>query len=378
MSKNRIDIEEFIEVVGNYSQGNYNARLTEVDDDYFNTLISGINLIGEELESTTISRDFFSNVYNAISEMMWVFDNNFQIQAVNQSAISTLGWGHEYFLLNGISQFISNSKLKKLKIKLERSKVFRFSGTFKSIRNQQVPVNAIISRIRNRFGDPLGYLVLAKDITDEKEQELNLLNAVVSAQEEEKKRLSYDLHDSLGQELNAIKMYADTLNKIGNLDENASKILIDLQDLVDNSIISARRISYDLMPAVLEKGTLTEAVEYLISTLKMDNVKFDLKIYTNSANLSKQIQVFTYRIIQEFLNNSLKHAGANKISIIIREKSPNLSLTISDNGKGFDISTVKKGKGIHSIEFRLKALNAIYNFSTSKGYGTSLNAQIPI
>jgi signal transduction histidine kinase len=125
------------------------------------------------------------------------------------------------------------------------------------------------------------------------------------------------------------------------------------------------------MPRSLEEGSLVEAIEELVKRLQLVcDIEF---IYSNKIlNLNKENKINLYRIIQEFVNNSMKHAANSRIEIHMSVNQNSINLLLKDNGKGFDIGQSKFGKGIYNIKSRINALNAEHNFVSELNKGTYL------
>jgi len=240
---------------------------------------------------------------------------------------------------------------------------------------REIPVSCIISKVIDRSDNHKGYLFIAKDITEQKNKKINDLKIAISAQENERKRLAHDLHDSLGQELNAIKMYINSLVVMDTNSESFKSAFETCKLILDNSLDTIRNITFDLMPVALENGGLIQTIDELVKRL---NVITEIEYNSPKIKLQldKESEINAFRIIQEFINNSLKHAKHSKIEINLSRNNKLVVVTIRDNGKGFKINSKKSGNGIFNIKTRLKALNAQYKFESKIGSGTSLEFTI--
>ena len=205
-----VDIDEIQEIIIAYANGDFSKRMNLIDENETrNVIAAGINMLGEELQATMISRDYFSSIYNAISDIMFVFDKNWNIIDINQATQQKLGLIKTNIVNTEISSIIDNDDI------IDNSNIINeknlssitFETDLTDKDNIAFPVSCSISKIR--IGNELehDYLLIAKDITEKKNQEQKIFRAIVYAQENERKRLAYDLHDSFGQELNAIRMF---------------------------------------------------------------------------------------------------------------------------------------------------------------------------
>jgi signal transduction histidine kinase len=212
----------------------------------------------------------------------------------------------------------------------------------------------------------------------QKNEELSLQSksALIQGQEEERTRLSQDIHDGVGPLLTSIKLQLGDL-KIDEDEKNR------LKTLIDDTITEMRRVSYNLMPSVLldfgAGAAIKNMVEAISKSAKCTIVFLD---YTakNDSKLTKEINVALYRIAQETVNNAIKHAAANEIKISLTEFDDKVCFFISDNGKGFKEGVSKSdfsGKGLKNIKERTALLNGEI-FITSEGQGTVIEVEIPL
>lgn len=366
-----INIKELQNLILAFADGDFSKRMPISDkEDDRDSLINCINMLGEELEEKTISRNYFSNVYNAVSDLLIVTDTLGIIKDVNETTIKTIKLAKEALIFLDVRTIVKdeNDELKKiLDLGLDNN---NFETNLINSFEESIPLNCSISKITNNDNIPIGYLIIAKDITEKKNQERALLNMMIATEEKERKRLAYDLHDSLGQELNAIQMFLSSLNFISTNDKAYKKTLEESKSMLNQSINTVRTLSFDLMPKSLEEGCLASALESLLNKLgTLCTFKYDIEMTTV---LSKDKQVIIYRVFQEFINNSLKHTSPCVISIKIEETNRNIKFLIEDGGKGFDLLNGKKGNGVNNITTRLTAINADFKYSSSPNSGTKL------
>jgi signal transduction histidine kinase len=204
-----------------------------------------------------------------------------------------------------------------------------------------------------------------------RQQEEILANTVLS-QEKERKRIAQDLHDGVGAMLSVVKLNIAMVER--KSDTSASKeIARETKSYLDEVILQVRRISRALLPPSLEKLGLAAAVEELVNWVnKSDQVEVVIwkTDYVYRFDGKKEMAVF--RIIQELLNNALKHAQATQIVIKMRFSSAGLAVSVCDNGVGFEIkSNAKTGLGLKNLESRTQILNARIKLHSAPGKGTS-------
>ena len=228
------------------------------------------------------------------------------------------------------------------------------------------------------------------DTTERKQAEdlvRNLSQMLIQAQEHERKKLSYELHDSIAQNLSSLKIGCDMLLKDQStispeLKEKAAK----LSKLSEKINISVRNLAYDLQPPGLEELGLVRALEMYCEDFSENR---GMKIDFHSAGihmltLDFHTSIHLYRLVQEGLNNISKHAAADRGKITLLGASPNIILRIEDDGKGFDItaqelsSGYKKGIGLQSMKERVNLLGGQITIKSGHMQGTKILIIIPI
>jgi|GEM_PF-572721 len=211
--------------------------------------------------------------------------------------------------------------------------------------------------------------------------EYKRINAIVYAQEEERKRISAELHDGLGQVLSAVKLNVSMLKD--DLGQNASTITQynTAMLLLDQSCNEVRNLSHSMMPAILVKMGLKEALRELANAINNTGV---IKVIIDDKELDSEppelIKIHLYRIVQELLNNIIKYANATEVQIQFSKDKHGLGLMVEDNGKGFDTSVLNNttGLGWHSIQSRIALLKGqIEVDSKPQTTGTAVFVTVP-
>lgn len=375
-----VNVDEIEEIIIAYANGELHKRLPISEKfDERDTIISGINMLGEELEKTTISRNYFMNIFNSVSEILIFMDSEGKIKDINNTSEKLLDCKLEDLIGKDIREIIGVDFLpleNSIKYLLKSDEKFiPFETTIKINPKKEIPVSCVFSKVLDKYDNLKGYLFIANDITDKKNRELNELKISIAAQEKERKRLAHDIHDSLGQELNAIKMYMNSLAVMDPACSEFSSAFETCKLILDNSLDNIRNISFDLMPKALENGGLLHALIELVNRLKMVTT-IEYNFQNINTNFKKDIQINIFRVVQEFINNSLKHAHHSKIELKANYVNGVLTMYLKDNGIGFNINKVKVGNGILNIKTRLNALNAKYTFDSAKNKGTILEFSI--
>jgi two-component system sensor histidine kinase UhpB len=227
--------------------------------------------------------------------------------------------------------------------------------------------------------------VMAKALMEKMRLERKYLSQIIEAQENERRRISRELHDEIGQALYAIKLNLEMVDK--DLPHTTSVIrgrLGEAKSLSSQTLTAMRQLSLDLRPTMLDDLGLIPTLRWYIQ-----NFSNRLDIYSNfetmgfEEKLSPQIETAFYRIVQEALNNIAKHAQADRVEISLVKRDSRIYASIQDNGKGFDLDRVlhpespERGFGIVGIQERVSLLGGQMDIQTRPGFGTLIHFEIP-
>lgn len=202
------------------------------------------------------------------------------------------------------------------------------------------------------------------------DKQADLLNAVFETQENERKRLAEDLHDSVGQVLSAIKLNLHRLDK-NCVTEGSQSLFMDTRKLADECIQEIRNIIHNVLPPVLTDYGLGEALEGLcVKVQENTHVKVELVNELGKVRFPPEIDLPLYRIAQELFSNAIKHSGATTIHVRLLKEDKKIVMEFKDNGKGFDLNNVKHGFGLKNLESRVQLINGDINIYTKPQQGT--------
>jgi signal transduction histidine kinase len=204
------------------------------------------------------------------------------------------------------------------------------------------------------------------------EQQEEILQNTILAQEKERKRIAQDLHDEVGAMLSVVKL---NISRFERKTENPSskELAVETKTYIDEVITQVRRISRALMPPSLEKLGLDYAIEELVNWVnKTDQIELIFWKNGTPTRFNKKKELAVFRIIQELLNNAIKHAQASTILIKARYRPDRLAVSVCDNGVGFDLEQMTKtGLGLRNLESRTQILDARIKMKSTPGKGTS-------
>lgn len=208
-------------------------------------------------------------------------------------------------------------------------------------------------------------------------QERNRIEAIIESQEKERKRIAEELHDSLGQILALTKINLSRLNPTDTTTEK-ELLLRNISDLIDDSCEEVRSISHNLMPPTLDAQNISDILENLIGKNRiLSNIEYNFFAENFKNEPSTACKFTLYRVLQEILQNIIKHASATKVDISLTETSGLIHLLVEDNGKGFDTNITGFGLGLKNIYSRVKLLNGYLDIDSSINNGTTFNVSIP-
>jgi PAS domain S-box-containing protein len=507
-------IERITDLVVNYSRGNFESKLEPSGQyDEVDAFITIMNMVGEELKASTISRNYFNDIFNSVSEMLFVLDNEGRILSINHAVTNKLGYfenqlrekkidgyltrksgsfkilndlyennypvdeetyfysqegkampvfcsssylfnqGQERigFLIiardlskirkyerslreseeryrrifeessdslfiagkNGVFRDLNSAGLRLLKCSDGRTEGINFFALFYEETNkikfrQEIFEKGIVVDFKTRLMDTQGSILdclvsvntitneageitdfqgIIKDISEQRAMENLVIRTIVDTQEKERKRFAMDLHDSLGQQLSAIKFYLATLRSFPS--SNAAKsteILSKSNDALDKVLIELRNICFNLMPGTLQSFGLKYALHELCKKIEFDSL-LEFKIYLENSvpDLKESLEIAIFRIVQEFITNSIRHGHAKCVEIQMKlekkdERMEFLVLKLKDNGDGFDINEgcSYQGMGLKNVRSRVESYSGDFHIFSACGKGTAYEIVIPL
>ena len=241
--------------------------------------------------------------------------------------------------------------------------------------------------IRNKEGKPIRMIGAAQDVSERKRLEKELLNnelehqkainlATVETQEQERSEIGKELHDNVNQVLTTTKLYLDLA--ISNPELRDEMVLKSNKNII-NVINEIRQLSRSLMnPSIGDLG-LIDSIHDLIENINLTR-KLHVSLQSKSEIedlLDKNQKLTIFRIIQEALNNAIKHAKATKVSIKILYNTTMVEVVIEDNGIGFNLQKVKKGAGLKNIQNRIYLINGTHNIESAPSKGSKIIINFP-
>ncbi len=252
-------------------------------------------------------------------------------------------------------------------MKRKNGEIFRTEHTITMVYDEEGNIEKVVSVVR--------------DITEKKKAEEQNIRSIIEGAELERKRIAKELHDSLGQYLTAASMYLE------HVEEFLFELPIDQKrqfrkglDQLNKAINETRSISQNLLPKVIDDFGIALAVESLIDDIREDrSEEIHYQHNLDDCQLPEAIELNMYRIIQESLNNAIRHSECTRIDIQLVLEENSLHYTIEDNGKGFDPQKViGEGLGLWNIGNRVNGLSGDLEISSKPDKGTLISIYVPI
>lgn len=219
-------------------------------------------------------------------------------------------------------------------------------------------------------------------LKESESQVTNLTSQLLLAEEKERKRIARELHDGLGQSLNAIAFNVrTTLERVGDKVKTGLESLEAIMPIIQRSMEDVRRIGMNLRPALLDDLGLLPTIGWFVREYQTTypSIRVEKQTEIEETQLPDPLKAVIYRILQEAMNNIAKHSKANLVSIfLMRKKDDRIELVIEDNGIGFDRESVKRGLGLGSMRERAELSVGSFDIESVKGRGTVIRASWPI
>lgn len=212
-------------------------------------------------------------------------------------------------------------------------------------------------------------------------QREELTRSVIDAEEKERKRIASDLHDGVGQLFTAVKMNLSGLFNRMKIEKDEDRFLAEKTlALVDESCKEVRLISHQMMPNMLLRSGIASDVRNFIEKIDSENLKVNLEATGFKNRIESNAETVLYRVIQESVNNVIKHAKASRLDIILNRDDAGIDVTIADNGVGFNIDQQEQfaGIGLKNIRARVEYLKGTLEYKSVPGQGTTVHVWVPL
>jgi PAS domain S-box-containing protein len=248
--------------------------------------------------------------------------------------------------------------------------------------------DVVITALRDDEGRLVGFATLTHDLTErrrEAEVRARLLEQVISAQEDEQRRIARELHDATGQSLTSLLVRLRVLEDAAALEE-ARAGARELRAITARALDEVRQLARGLRPIALDELGLAAALEQQAAEFaRVRGIRVEVEVRgVEAGRLPPAVETALYRIVQEALTNAAKHAAAQTVSIVIRRQGPAVQAIVADDGCGFDVKTAlgasgsRAGLGLHGMRERAASLSGSVTIESTPGEGTTIYALIPL
>lgn len=260
---------------------------------------------------------------------------------------------------------------------------------FHDLRGIEKWLHFTASPIRNSSGKLVGAIETLEDVTERRNAEENLhyyLREITRAQEEERKRIARELHDSTAQNLIALlRQFDNLLTEKKKLPIREAKVLWGFHERIRDVLQEVRQFSRDLRPSILDDLGLLPALEWVAGEIKNEyGIDTSLEVAGSERRLSPEAELLLFRIVQEALRNTAKHAQSSKAEVKVEFAEKKIAVTINDNGTGFQLpeslgALPYKGKlGLAGMQERVQLLGGSLKLNSEVGKGTTVFVEAPI
>jgi len=334
-------------------------------------------------------RELFESAHDAI----WVQDMEGNILAVNEATARLTGYDAGSLAHRNVVDFLSEEGLelaREIRHKLLQGEAI--GGSYDQRITRKDGTEALLrlsSSLVRSGGEPVAFQHIARDVTEEKRMQENLrfyLQQVTRAQEEERKRISRELHDETIQALVVLSRQLDAITSGSKgVSEDNHLRLEELLQQTNNIMQGVRRLSQDLRPAALDRLGLLAALEWLASNVKeYSGIATKVNIIGSERRLPEEVELVLFRITQEAVRNVWRHSQATKAEITVEFEQSKTKITVSDNGNGFTPPQMigdlaKDGKlGLAGMEERARLVDGTLTVQSQPGRGSSVTVEVPV
>lgn len=339
-------------------------------------------------ESEKSFRALFEDAYDAI----WVHDLEGNIQTANKAAAELSGYPKEELMGMNVKLFLTDESLnlsREVKDKLTQHQRLDAPYELRIIKKDGSEVTWMVTtNLITTDGEPKGFQNIARDVTQEKRMRENLryyLHQNTKAQEEERKRIARELHDDMAQVLGSLSRQLDNfIRKKHGFAPTEVLFLKDLQAQLNRGVQGVHRLVQDLRPSLLDDLGLIPALRSLTKSLQeSEGIVTDLGVFGGERRFLPEAELLLFRIVQEALSNIRRHAQASEAQVVIDFAEDRVKLTISDNGRGFELSGgvddfPRSGKlGLTGMQERAQLLGGTLEVKSKPGKGTTLIVEVP-
>jgi PAS domain S-box-containing protein len=341
----------------------------------------------ERKKNTLLIKDSekrYSDLFNLSPQPMWLYDlETLNFLQVNKAAVEHYGYSEEEFLSMTILEIRPRDQILKIQEDLVAGRVnteqLTFTGSYKHQKKtgELMSIEAYSTRIV--INERQCFSVIAVDVSERNEYEHKITKAIIKTQEEERYEIGGELHDNVCQILATSMISLGMIKKY--IEPTAEQWYNNTKQYINMASEEIRNLSHRLAPAFFDDSSFEVAIEVLINSFNVTHqyeieVEFDNKI--SAIELSLDLQLNLYRIVQEQLRNIMKYAKATKITLNFGVVDDIILLKLTDNGVGFIADKAKSGIGIANMKRRAELFSGTFSINSSPGNGCTIIVKVPM
>jgi PAS domain S-box-containing protein len=334
---------------------------------------------------------FLASIVETSHDSIITIDLDMVITSWNKAAASLYGYPAAEAIGKPLTTLTLPKDFQKLLLKIENIKASKQVEVFESERvgkdQTHMILEVVVSPIIDPDGEIVGLSTIARDLTARRVAEKamhdkDVLHRMIIAQEDERSRISRDLHDELGQQVTALKFAVERAKLFCEDGEALANVelLAGIAEAIDKSVDF---LAWELRPALLDNVGLVASIENYLGQWSLHaGVETEMQVSgVGGVKFLPHVETNVYRIIQECLNNTHKHARAKKLEVVLEQRKDAIVLIIADDGVGFSLRNRKKlarGLGLTGMRERASLIGGTLEFESAPNRGTSVYLRVPI
>ena len=390
-------INPMLRAIEKMGSGMLDIRLPQFQLPEFNSISNNFNKMGNSLEENIKENQRLASIAEQTADAIIMHDKNLKISFWNHSAETIFGYKRSEVIGKSAGLIVPEKLKKEFLDNLSNIKKRQSINNYETKRLTKkgdlidVSISAsplIDKKTKKVVGDivsmrDISEKILAKKSQKELRQNRELTAIIQGHIEDERRSLARELHDELGQYVSAVKIFAQNIiNRSKGKDKDIEESALSVTSAANQIYDGMHSIIRQLRPGSLDNLGLSETIKDMASNWRSQHpsIQIDLFVGKNLDHLGEAININIYRIIQEAMNNCLKHARAHNISINLDHKDKYLTLIFNDDGVGFDTSILTKSKqfGLIGMKERVKSLSGMFSIKSTPTKGTLINISIPL
>ena len=390
-------INPMLRAIEKMGSGMLDIRLPQFQLPEFNSISNNFNKMGSSLEENIRENQRLASIAEQTADAIIMHDKNLKISFWNHSAETIFGYKRSEVIGKSAGLIVPEKLKKEFLDNLSNIKKRQSINNYETKRLTKkgdlidVSISAsplIDKKTKKVVGDivsmrDISEKILAKQSQKELRQNRELTAIIQGHIEDERRSLARELHDELGQYVSAVKIFAQNIiNRSKGKDKDIEESALSVTSAANQIYDGMHSIIRQLRPGSLDNLGLSETIKDMASNWRSQHpsIQIDLFVGKNLDHLGEAININIYRIIQEAMNNCLKHARAHNISINLDHKDKYLTLIFNDDGVGFDTNLLTKSKqfGLIGMQERVKSLSGMFSIKSIPTKGTLINISIPL